>query len=53
MNPDMGLRSHGPVPMFAGIDHVVLDQGMKAGQCKVVKVEGSDHAALLATVAVG
>lgn len=40
------------VPMFAGIDHVVLDQGMKAGQCKVVKVEGSDHAALLATVAV-
>ena len=41
------------VPMFAGIDHVVLDQGMKAGQCKVVKVEGSDHAALLATVAVG
>ena len=41
------------MPMFAGIDHVVLDQGMKAGQCKVVKVEGSDHAALLATVAVG
>ena len=41
------------VPMFAGIDHVVLDQGMKAGQCKVVKVEGSDHAALLVTVAVG
>lgn len=35
------------VPMFAGIDHVVLDQGMKAGQCKVVKVEGSDHAALV------
>ncbi|PJM79340.1 endonuclease/exonuclease/phosphatase family protein [Bifidobacterium scaligerum] len=38
------------VPMFAGIDHVVLDQGMRAGQCKVVKVDGSDHAALLVTV---
>lgn len=38
------------IPMFAGIDHVVLDQGMTAGQCKVVQVEGSDHAALLATV---
>ncbi|MBW3089423.1 endonuclease/exonuclease/phosphatase family protein [Bifidobacterium sp. 82T25] len=38
------------VPMFAGIDHVVLDQGMRAGQGKVVQVEGSDHAALLMTV---
>ena len=45
VNPDMGLRSHGPtnraaVPMFAGIDHVVLDQGMKAGQCKVGQSRG-------------
>ncbi|MBT1175060.1 endonuclease/exonuclease/phosphatase family protein [Bifidobacterium sp. LC6] len=38
------------LPMFAGIDHVVLDQGMRAGQCKVVKIAGSDHAALLVTV---
>ena len=41
------------MPRFAGIDHVVLDRGMTAGQCKVVKITGSDHAALLATVAVG
>ena len=40
------------VPMFADIDHVVLDQGMTAGQCKIVKVAGSDHAALLVTVTV-
>ncbi|PJM78190.1 endonuclease/exonuclease/phosphatase family protein [Bifidobacterium felsineum] len=38
------------LPMFAGIDHVVVDQGMTAGQCKVVKIAGSDHAALLVTV---
>lgn len=38
------------LPMFAGIDHVVLDQSMRAGQCKVVKIAGSDHAALLVTV---
>jgi endonuclease/exonuclease/phosphatase (EEP) superfamily protein YafD len=40
------------LPMFAGIDHVVLDQGMTAGQCTIAQVDGSDHAALLATVAV-
>lgn len=40
------------LPRFAGIDHVVLDRGMTAGQCKTVKVPGSDHAALLATVSV-
>lgn len=40
------------LPRFAGIDHVILDQGMTAGQCSTVKVSGSDHAALLATIAV-
>lgn len=41
------------LPMFAGIDHVVLDTGMTAGQCQIAKIEGSDHAALLVTIAVG
>lgn len=41
------------VPAFSGIDHVVLDRGMVAGQMAVVKMPGSDHAALLATIGVG
>lgn len=41
------------LPRFAGIDHVVLDQGMSAGQTEVRKIPGSDHAALLVTIAVG
>lgn len=40
------------IPRFAGIDHVVLDQGMTAGQCEVKEIAGSDHAALLVTIAV-
>lgn len=40
------------LPRFAGIDHIVVDQGMSTGQCEVVEIPGSDHAALLATVAV-
>jgi endonuclease/exonuclease/phosphatase family metal-dependent hydrolase len=40
------------VPPFAGIDHVVVDKGITAGQMSVVTVPGSDHAALLATIAV-
>lgn len=40
------------LPAFAGIDHVVLDQGMTAGQCQTAEVTGSDHAALLVTIAV-
>lgn len=40
------------VPAFAGIDHVVVDQGITAGQLGVVAIPGSDHAALLATIAV-
>ena len=31
------------VPSFAGIDHIVLDSGMQAGQVRTVKVDGSDH----------
>lgn len=38
------------VPPFAGIDHIVLDSGMLAGQVRTVKVDGSDHKALLAIV---
>ena len=40
------------LPRFAGIDHIVVDRGMTTGQCEVVEIAGSDHAALLATVAV-
>ena len=43
---------HG-VPAFSGIDHIILDEGMTAGQLQVVTVAGSDHAALLATVDFG
>ncbi len=39
-------------PRFAGIDHVVVDQGVTAGRMKTVVVPGTDHAALLATLAV-
>ena len=41
------------VPAFAGIDHIILDEGMTAGQMQVVTVAGTDHAALLATVDFG
>ncbi|WEV46355.1 endonuclease/exonuclease/phosphatase family protein [Bifidobacterium sp. ESL0690] len=40
------------VPKFAGIDHIVLDQGITAGQVSTLPIPGSDHAALLATIAV-
>ena len=40
------------VPIFAGIDHVIVDRGIMAGQVQVRQVSGSDHAALLATIAV-
>ncbi|WEV41691.1 endonuclease/exonuclease/phosphatase family protein [Bifidobacterium sp. ESL0682] len=40
------------VPKFAGIDHIVLDQGIVAGQVGTLPIPGSDHAALLATIAV-
>ncbi|HAH53370.1 MAG TPA: endonuclease [Bifidobacterium sp.] len=38
------------VPPFAGIDHIILDSGMQAGQTKTVKIDGTDHKALLTTV---
>lgn len=38
------------VPTFAGIDHIVLDSGMTAGQVRTVRIDGSDHRALLAIV---
>lgn len=41
-----------PLPRFSGIDHIVLDRQITAGQMQVVAVDGSDHAALLATIAV-
>lgn len=38
------------IPKFAGIDHIVLDRGIIAGQVGAVALPGSDHAALLATI---
>ncbi|MDF7664240.1 endonuclease/exonuclease/phosphatase family protein [Bifidobacterium sp. ESL0763] len=56
------VSGHGPaftwpgdipgVPHLVGIDHVLVDQGIDAGQVSVEPVRGSDHAALLATIAV-
>ncbi|KFI45739.1 Metal-dependent hydrolase, endonuclease/exonuclease/phosphatase family [Bifidobacterium bohemicum] len=40
------------VPRVVGIDHVLVDQGLMVGQVRSVPLEGSDHAALLATIAV-
>ena len=44
--------NHTGVPAFAGIDHILIDQGMVAGQVQSKHVAGSDHAALLATLQV-
>ena len=41
-----------PIPRFAGIDHVVVDRGIVAGRVETKVIAGSDHAALLATIAV-
>lgn len=40
------------IPKFAGIDHIVLDQGIVAGQLSTLPIPGSDHDALLATIMV-
>jgi endonuclease/exonuclease/phosphatase family metal-dependent hydrolase len=40
------------IPLLCDIDHIVMDKGIVAGQVQVVRVQGSDHAALLATIAV-
>ena len=44
--------NHTGVPAFAGIDHILIDQGMVVGQVQSKHVAGSDHAALLATLQV-
>lgn len=41
------------LPAFCDLDHIIVDQGMTAGQVEVDKLPGSDHAALLATIDVG
>ena len=38
------------VQPFSGIDHVVVDKGIVAGQVSVVSIPGSDHKGLVATV---
>lgn len=38
------------VPAFAGIDHVLVEQGVTVGQVETASVGGSDHKALLATL---
>ena len=43
----------GALPAFAGIDHVVVDRGIRAGRVRTARVEGTDHEALLATLMVG
>lgn len=42
-------RAH--IPPLVSIDHIVVDQGIAAGNMKVARIPGSDHAALLATIA--
>ena len=38
------------LPMMFSIDHIVLDKGLVASDLKNVKVDGTDHAALLGTI---
>lgn len=38
------------LPMMFSIDHIVLDKGLSASDLKNVKVDGTDHAALLGTI---
>ncbi|WP_300768295.1 endonuclease/exonuclease/phosphatase family protein [uncultured Bifidobacterium sp.] len=38
------------LPAFSGIDHVVIDKRITAGQVTVVSIPGSDHKGLLATL---
>ena len=40
------------VPRAVAIDHVVVDQGIRASQLQTLTIPGSDHAALLATLEV-
>lgn len=43
-------RNH--IPRLVSIDHIVLDRGISAGDTEVIKLPGSDHAALLSTIAI-
>lgn len=38
------------LPAFSGIDHIVTERGVVAGQVSAVRIGGSDHRALLATL---
>ncbi|NEG70427.1 endonuclease/exonuclease/phosphatase family protein [Bifidobacterium choloepi] len=40
----------GIVPPFAGIDHIVVEDGVAVGQVEAKSIGGSDHKALLATL---
>lgn len=40
------------LPAFAGIDHIVFDSGIDAGNMQVVRVPGSDHDGLIGTLEV-
>lgn len=38
------------LPAFSGIDHIVTERGVVVGQVSTVRISGSDHRALLATL---
>ncbi|PJM74273.1 endonuclease [Bifidobacterium primatium] len=42
-----------PLPRMFGIDHIVMDRGVSASGLEVRHIEGTDHAALLATLRMG
>lgn len=55
LDPATGEETAAPthgvkVPRLFGIDHIVLDRGIEAGDMEVREVAGSDHAALLGTI---
>lgn len=55
MQAGEGIAFTWPTPVsgpfrFSGIDHIVVDQGITTGDCEVIEIDGSDHAALLATL---
>lgn len=41
-----------PLPRLVAIDHVVVDRDIRANRLQTIPIDGSDHAALLATVMV-
>ncbi|WP_236681878.1 endonuclease/exonuclease/phosphatase family protein [Bifidobacterium actinocoloniiforme] len=40
-------------PLFTAIDHIVIDQGIQAGQLKTLPIPGSDHRGLVGSIWVG